>query len=84
MGIQQTEVHKKVISAHFTEGEIKKILLEYVLKKVDLNSPTSKAEVQLRSSMGSCGTEYSASCTIEVKLPSVADPSERTSPPKKP
>ncbi|MHA3104667.1 hypothetical protein [Acinetobacter sp. ANC 3791] len=73
MGIQQTEVHKKVISAYFTENEIKQILLEYVLKKVDLSSSTSKSEVKLRNSMGSRGTEYSASCTIEVELPDLAD-----------
>ena len=88
MGIQQTEVHKKVISAHFTKNEIKAILLEHVLKEVDLDSPSSNAEVKLSNSMGSRGTEYSARCTVEVKLPDPAVHLEcscmRASPPKKP
>lgn len=88
MGIQQTEVHKKVISAYFTENEIKAILLEHVLKQVGLDSPSPGAEVRLSNSMGSRGTEYSARCTIEVKLPDPEGHSEcsceRTSPPKKP
>ncbi|HFG4486355.1 hypothetical protein [Acinetobacter baumannii] len=68
MAINESEIHRREINATLQEDELKEAILEYVLKRSNINSEEYTHRCWVTSSMTSIGCEYTGRCEIKIDL----------------
>lgn len=68
MTIAEREVHEKRVIARLSEKEIKKIVLDYVVKQSCIGDVEYKHNTRILANSTSIGTEYEVVCELTIDL----------------
>ena len=68
MAIAVREAHEKLIIARLSESEIKKIILDYVVKNSSIGDAEYKHNTRILRNSNSIGFEYEVVCELTIDL----------------
>ncbi|MDD9317878.1 MULTISPECIES: hypothetical protein [Acinetobacter calcoaceticus/baumannii complex] len=68
MAINEKVVHRREIHADLSGAELKEAILEYVLKRSNIEGEEYTHRSYVTSSMTSTGCEYTGKCEITIEL----------------